>query len=441
MHTVFGHYLFAREKLPIRWTLIILTYLFVEWVYNQHLLELVQYPSVTARQFEWTEMFGKAIASVGLNLVLAKCYRRPGIVKFVLGVCLAYMALSWVFDRVIESFPDSFRHSSYYGVMHRKSVVEGKDADAILAFTQEQPWHTRPLVLSQYYLTLQDHQWTEIESRLRRPLDKKFEAALKNKKSLWSKYEKAEEGRQYVEAGWQGYKNAMDQYGRYRNNAMYAKRARETFVSRVGAQPDLNREEFIKAKAPTYHAYLETVLVEGNRDVGVQTIRGRDLPLRMDEKAFYRYLDSTVQDIRTSVAPATKDIQNNAASKDAVALLVIPPLSLGLSLLSIVVNLIGLACAWAGIFFRAGLARRLACGLVCTVLGAGVVVAYVASSHAAQTNAYWAKLNGEFQKEHPIVAGAMAIPMRMEPYLCVTAKPVEWIRQGMQVLYRQKVGN
>ena len=427
---------YQHEKLPWRWTLVIFAYLFVEWVYNQHLLELVQYSSVTALQFEWTEMFGKAIASVGLNLVLAKCYRNPGIIKFIFGVCLAYAALSWVFDVVIESFPDEFRHSSYYGVMHRKTVVEGKDPGHILAFPQEQPWYVRPLILSQYYLTLQDTQWTDVESQLRKPLDKKFNAALKDKKNLWTKYSKAEEARQYLDGGWQSYQDAMYKYGRYRNDARYAKRARDTFVSRVGAEPDLTREQFIRVKAPKYHAYIEAILVEGNRELGVATIRGRDVPLRMDEKAFYRYLDNTAQTIRTTVAPTATEIQRNAASKDAVALLVIPPLSIGLSLLSIVVNLIGLACAWAAVFFRAGWQRRAACFLVCAILGTGVAMAYTSAPHAVRGSDYWVQLDKQFEQEHPLVWSAMSIPMRLQPYICVTAQPVAWISAGMRVLYK-----
>ena len=83
-----------HKKLPWAWTFVILTYLFVEWVYNQHLLHLLQYPAITAQQFEWTEMFGKAIAAVGLNLVLAKCYRRPSILKFAVGAVFAYVGQS-----------------------------------------------------------------------------------------------------------------------------------------------------------------------------------------------------------------------------------------------------------------------------------------------------------------------------------------------------------
>ncbi len=425
-----------RRKLPWAWTFVVLTYLFVEWVYNQHLLHLLEYPAVTAQQFEWTEMFGKTIAAVGLNLVLAKCYRRPTVLKFVLGVGLAYMALTWAFDRVIAAFPDEFRHSSYYAVMHRQSVVQEKDAKHILGFAHAQPWHARPLVLSQYYLTLQDNQWSELETRLRAPLDKKANAALKDKKALWKKYAMAEEGRQYVEGAWQGYREAMSKYNQYRNHPRYAQRARQTFLERVGAPPDLSREQFIEQKANKYHQYLNAVLVEGNTAAGIAAVRGKDIPLRMQEAAFYQYLDTMVSDIRTSVAPATSEIRSNASSLDAVALLVIPPLSLGLSLLSIAINLVGLACAWIAVLVPAGWGRRGACFLVCAVAVVGAGMAYTMQPHGARIDAYWAQLDTRFEQSHPILWAAMSIPMRLEPFLCVTSKPVQWIGQGMAVLYK-----
>lgn len=425
----------TQRKLPIFWTVIILGYLFMEWVYNQHLLHLLEYPSVTAAQFEWTEMFGKAIASVGLNLVLAKCYRRSGIVKFAIGVVLAYLALSWLFDKVIESFPDEFRHSSYYGAMHRKTVVEGNDDGRILTFTKEQAWYVRPLVLSQYYLALQDRQWTSIESKLRKPLDSKFDSVAKNKTKLWSQYDQAEEIRQYVDVGWQGYKEAMSTYARYENDPRYSKKAYDTFVSRVGSKPGLTRDQFIKARIPKYHAYLETILVEGNTQLRIDTIRGKDLPLRMDEKAFYRYLDNTARNIRTTVAPTTKEILDNAASKDAVALLVIPPISMGLSLLSISINLVALACAWISVLIRRKWVGQLVCGFfVASALGA-VSLVYMTTSAVTQKDIYWAQLDASFELAHPVIWSAMSIPMRMEPYLCITAEPVGWIKEGMRRLY------
>lgn len=381
-------------------------------------------------------MFGKAIASVGLNLVLSKCYRRPSIFKFLVGLCVAYAALTWLFNTVIESFPDDFRHSSYYGVIHRKSVVEGTDEAKSLAFTKEAPWYVESLVLSQYYLTLQDKQWSRLEASLRDPLEKKTKAALGDKKSLWSLYAQSEEARQYMDVGWQQYQEGMSKYNRYRNDARYAERAKKTFLERAGVPPDLTKDQFIKAKARKYHDYLDKVVVPGDSTFGVAAIRGRDVPLRMDEKAFYRYLDNTATEIRTAVAPKAGDIRRNESSKDAVALLVIPPLSIGLSLLSIVVNLVGLVCAWIAALIPAGIVRRLACALVCIASVGGAAATYIGQPHVVRTNDYWAQLDTTFEQNHPVVWAAMSIPMRLEPLLCITNQPVAWIGEGMRVLYR-----
>lgn len=246
----------------------------------------------------------------------------------------------------------------------------------------------------------------------------------------------AEEGRQYVEGAWQGYREAMSKYNQYRNHPRYAQRAHDTFVARVGAPPDLSREQFIEKKANKYHAYLNAVIVEGNTAAGIATVRGKDIPLRMEEAAFYRYLDTTVSDIRTTVAPSTSEIRLNASSLDAVALLVIPPLSLGLSLLSIAINLVGLACAWISALVPAGWGRRGACFLVCTGAVAGASMAYAIQPHGARMDAYWAQLDAQFEQSHPVLWAAMSIPMRLEPLLCITNEPVQWIGRGMAILYK-----
>ena len=58
-----------------RWAGVILIYLFLEWVYNQHLLEVLSYTHITTESFQKTEVFGKVIASLGINLFLIKIFQ------------------------------------------------------------------------------------------------------------------------------------------------------------------------------------------------------------------------------------------------------------------------------------------------------------------------------------------------------------------------------
>ena len=102
---------------PLRWTLIILAYLGLEWVYNQHLLVLMTFDTITSSQLEWTETFGKGIASIGLSLVLIKFVRRPHPAVLLVSCVVVYTALTLLFSSVLRLVPDTFRHASWDEMM------------------------------------------------------------------------------------------------------------------------------------------------------------------------------------------------------------------------------------------------------------------------------------------------------------------------------------
>lgn len=410
------------------WTLIIMSYLFAEWVYNQHLLLLLHYPTISAAQFEWTEIFGKALAATGINLMLYKCYRRPHIFKFLLGVVVAYVCLSSLFNWAVDSFSDDFRHSSYYSVLHRSQVIDGLDKENILAFAENEPWYIKSLVLSQFYLTLQDSKWKTLQQSIKIPND------LGKTKDLWSEYKKAEEIRQYIDTGWDAYESGMSQYNRYRDHPRHAKRAKEKFKSTFRLEPDLTREQFVQKMAPPYHKFLNSVVMKGDAKLEIPTILGKDLPLRMNEKAFNMYVTKTLSDIRIRIAPTREDIQKNAASRDAVALLVLPPLSIGLSLLSVLFNIALLFYQWIILLVSS---KRYAkyIRIVAVIICMAPIVGLYIYKEPIETSSYWTGLTASFGAENAFLSRIIQIPMRMETILCTT-EPVEWIQKGMYLLYK-----
>ena len=79
------------------WTFIVLSYLFIEWIYNQHLLSLLTITSIKPNNFYYTEIFGKIIASIGLNLIIKETFRYKGWFIFIIGTVFSYFLLSLFF--------------------------------------------------------------------------------------------------------------------------------------------------------------------------------------------------------------------------------------------------------------------------------------------------------------------------------------------------------
>ena len=170
---------------PLRWTLIILAYLGLEWVYNQHLLVLMTFDTITSSQLEWTETFGKGIASIGLSLVLIKFVRRPHPAVFLVSCVVVYTALTLLFSSVLRLVPDTFRHASFYTALQRNQIAAGEDPHHRLKLTSQDSWYVAPLLLSQLHVTLSDPQWSAWEKTFRTPVEDKAAALKNNKPAYW----------------------------------------------------------------------------------------------------------------------------------------------------------------------------------------------------------------------------------------------------------------
>lgn len=411
----------SPKRSLVLWSSVLLVYLFLEWVYNQHLLLLVQYPLVSASQFEWTEIFGKSLAAIGINLIIVRLYRKHKAAFFAVGVVLAYAVLSITFDRIIQSFSNDTRHSSYYTVLHRANAVRGTDDNLVLQFTHDKPWYVRSLVLSQFYLTLNDRSWEQVEASLQ-------PALLYDPTEFWEGYKAAELLRQYVDTAWDGYQAEMRHFNEFKNHPKYSARAYERFIFVTQSEPNWTKNQFISAKFPVYATFLDRILFKGVPSMGIPSITGRDLPPRMDEPLFHKKMRL----VHAQMAPNSENIRSNLQSRDAIALLIIPPISIALSLMSILFNSALLMFSWMSLITQ-GLWKNASF----MVVGISIVVCvafFLTAPSIVHDSAHWRGLTQAFKVEHPYLGLAIQIPLRLEPLICFDTAP-QWIGKGMRVLY------
>lgn len=420
----------------LAWTCLILAYLGVEWVYNQHLLILLTMSSISSEQFHWSEVFGKAVASFGFSLVLMKVLQRSSVILFAISCALVYSALTWAFNHAIQSVPNGFRHISYYTVLHRDKVASLEDKEKALAFAQREPWYVAPLILSQFYVTVHDNQWKGMEESMRTGIGKELEKWEKNKKKYWQQYLKIRLAHAQVYSGWLQYQAGMKRFRRY-ENTRYEARARLEFEKKAKMPPGLTYEEFAQRVAPEYQREMGRVLVPGNEKAGLAPIYVKDLPFGEAHSStweyyFYKYVEGKIKEIKVAVVPDAENIRDNIHSDDTVSVLVIPPISIGLSLISMGMNVMTLVMAWGA--WAAG--RR----WVGYALGAGCLgmaaLGFAVAAHVGHRDPYWARLHQGFSADYPAVAVASSIPMKVEPWVSFHDEP-GWIRGGMEWVYQQ----
>jgi hypothetical protein len=420
----------ASPRPPLRWTLVILAYLGLEWVYNQHLLVLMTFDTITLSQLEWTEAFGKGIASIGLSLVFIKFVRRPHPAVFIFSCVVVYAVLTLLFSSVLRLVPDTFRHASFYTALQRNRIVIGDDPRSRLESNPQEAWYVAPLLLSQLHVTLSDPQWSSWEKTFRTPIEDKAVALKKNKAAYWGQYLYMQNLQYKLNHGWKTYLAGMKQVNRYRGTS-WEKRARERFMEKSkGLPPDLSRTEFNEAIAPGFQNAMTSTLIPGHSALGLTPLRFQDIPEHLGETDFYAYLEHTATTMRSTLAPTLETIRTNTTADNAVTLLLIPPVSIALSLFSIGLNAMALGATWA-----VWVSRRRWVGYGFSLVFIALIALGIANSiSVAVSHRYWQEQHAAFGQSHPILGFVSSIPMRVQPWLCGANEPT-WIRTGMLWVY------
>lgn len=416
-------------------TSVVFSYLFVEWVYNQHLLILLSYDHINPEDFQFTEIFGKTIASFGLNLIINSAFQKFKISRFIIGLFLGYIGLTFIFDYAVNAFPDDFRYSSYYSMIYRKDVVNENDTLEILKFTKDNTWYEKSLVLSQFVYVLKDEQWHDFEKKIKAPVNQKIDKLNKNRVQYYKDYKKFNVVYDKLILAWGKYGAANANYYAYKG--FFKGDAKKKFIQKVGLPPDLSEAEFTQRTAPDYEKYANTKLFDGNKEAKVYPIYVKDIPKKMNEVAFNEYIDNQIKKITTQVAPEIKNIRENKNSFDTLAILVIPPISMCLSLFSILLNLLILVAKWSSTLLKL---EKISSSIYSTIF---VLICLIATfsivslkTTLTETNPYWNNIREINYKEHPVLFTMFSLGLKLEPILCFTDNPPVFIKNSTNYFYK-----
>lgn len=416
---------------------VVFSYLFVEWIYNQHLLVLLSYDHIKPEDFQFTEIFGKAIASFGLNLIINSLFKTFKISRFLIGLIIGYTSLTFVFDYAVNAFSDEFRHSSYYSMIYRQDVINYNDNLEILKFTKEKTWYEKSLIISQFVYVLKDKQWHDFEKKIKEPMNKKIDTLNKNRVQYYRDYKKFNTYYVKIIHAWGQYSGVNANYNA--NKGFFKGNAKKRFIQKVGLPPDLTLDEFIKKSAPLYEKYSNTKLFDGNIEANISPIYAKDLPKKMNESSFNAYLDNEIKKISTQIAPDINNIRDNKQSFDTLAILVIPPISICLSLFSIIFNLLILISKWSYVIFDI---KKIGYGLYSTIFviifSISIFTVFQSKTTLSETEPYWNSIREINYIEHPTLFTIFSVGLKLEPVLCFTHNEPVFIKNFTDYFYKTK---
>lgn len=415
---------------------VVFCYLFVEWIYNQHLLVLLSYDYINPENFQFTEVFGKAIASFGLNLIINSIFKKFSISRFSVGLIIGYVFLTYVFNYAVNAFPNDFRYSSYYSMLYRKDVINGNDKSEILKFTENSSWYEKSLVISQFVYVLKDEQWKDFEKKVKQPISEKINKLNKNRNQYYKDYKKFDNSYEQIMKAWGKYSSAEANYMAYKG--FYKGNAKKKFIQKVGLPPNLTLDEFIEKSAPSYNKVANSKIFEGSAESGLSPIYVKDLPKKMNEHSFNDFIDHEIKRISTQMAPEVDNIRENKNSFDSLAILVIPPISICLSLFSILINILILISKWSYYIFKIEKVNLtiFSCMFILLCCAFIFTLASMQSTLTEQDN-YWNKVRELNHEQHPVLFDIFTTGLKLEPILCVSKEQPKFVKSFTEVVYKK----
>lgn len=427
-----------REKINslILWTGIIITYLFVEWIYNQHLLEVLLREKISPQAFENTEIFGKIIASFGINFFFYKLFKYS-YKYFLVGIVVTYFLLTSLFTYAINSFSDEFRHSSYYSMLYRSEVLQNKDKNNLLNNSSvAYHWYEKGLLMSYFVFTLKENDWKSYEQSVKTPIEKEINKQKNDFNQMWQQYQNVSLLKKKLDKGYEGYTKLMAKYNSYRYGS-YKNVALKKFLKHSGGlPPDLTQEEFFK-KAPgakIYNDFINKTFYKGSSDFLTSPIYGKDITLHLKKSEFKKYMETLLNDKLTQLAPNVNNIRVNTQSETPVAVLIIPPVSIFLSLVSIILNLFLLVVSWIIIIPAFENHSKKIIGGLLLIYTLGFALFITQNDSLLIKNQQFNSMEQKAQKDYPLLSYFWKFSLHIEPLICFKEKPV-YITKLTNVLY------
>lgn len=316
-----------KKKLLILFTAV---YLLCEVIYNLGLVEFLSSKNTEISVFENLETFGKVLSSIGLSLIFIMLVKnsKTKLIAFAVLVPVLYMCETFGFHHLVDSLPTETKVAGYYSGVYRNAVINGSIPDSQLS--ELTPYNR---VMLSNIMALSTN-----KDVIRKKVDELLYKAPESKEivALYSNYQKLTST---IEPYYSTYAITSKRWGGFEGKAKEA--IDKEFIKRSGLPQGLNKEQFYSAvaeKSPSFKAYLETVIIPGDEKFGIAEIKGKDIPLGMNQEQFKVFVELKIKDILSKTAINEANFDKLPHSYNLISSVFIPPLAIFLSLLSIILN-------------------------------------------------------------------------------------------------------
>ena len=310
--------------------IIIALYLLCEVVYNLGLVEFLTSKNTEISAYDMLESFGKFLSSVGLTLIIIKFIQdnKKKVVASCVLVPIFFVAETVVFNAIVDNLPAETKVNAYYAGVYRNGVLNGTIEGKSLATLTP---YNRVVLANIASYAAGSHVRSKVDQLLSSP------SSMPDVDGLYQDYAKFSDT---LNPLYDVYALESKKVAEFKG--MLGEEALHRFERRShGIAPGLTRTQFFQAigrQSSSVARFNQTVFIKANEELGIPGLRGADLPLAMDRKAFEAFFDDRVALAVSKSKISAATVDKLPYARELVASVVIPPIALVLSFVSIVLN-------------------------------------------------------------------------------------------------------
>lgn len=307
-------------------------YIVCEVIYNLGFVEFISSANTEISVYNRLEFFGKSLAALGLSLIFIKLFKKHKAQIFLILVPSLFAVQTAFFEYLVENLSPEVKISAYLSGVYRNASLNKTINDERLTNPSS---YNKVLVSTIALMGESQKQKKEVGEIFKIAIDSKvIDSYYENYDALNSK----------ITSYWSVYRIEDKKWSNY--PAKVQERIDREFVKKSGGIPrGLSKQEFLARVAlnsPSYREYQNLVIVPGNEAFGIEEVRGKDIPMGLSKEEFADFFNKKIQAAVNRTALTAENVSNLPHSHELVSSVVIPPIALTLSFLSILLNASGL---------------------------------------------------------------------------------------------------
>lgn len=342
-----------KRKLGFWGILFTLLYIFLEISFNIGLVDFVNSKNTEIDRFEQLETLGRILSSLGLSIFLINIFKSRKI--FInLGLLIVfsfslYFTQNYVFNKIIDNMSDESKLQAYSLGVYRNLYINGEIKEEESRIFSDDSNIYNEVVNSMIGVVLLN---PELNKNVKNYVSDFFEISLNiPKEDLNDIYEKVNsfQNNSQSEELWKFYTIENKRFNNY--NGFFKKEYEKRFIETLGISPNLSKSDFmlyIQSQQKDVYKIENIAIVPENEEIGLKALLLKDIPNYLNKEEWVSYVQSYIEKGIEGIKLSPENINNLPHSRAVISSVVIVPIAIVLSLLSIILNL----CLLFGLIHR-----------------------------------------------------------------------------------------